>query len=251
MTRYFTLAGFLFLFFLVLNSFSQENKGGQIKLSADIVNNYIWRGCPGYSPIAGQNVLSVNIQPTLALDWKNLEIGAWGSSDFTGSYKEIDIYALYNAGNFTFTVTDYYWDLDWLNKRYFNYNHSTTGHIFEGSVAFKSGSCPVSILIATMFAGADKKFDDPEKNNYSTYCELGYNLKINEKQALDLFLGMTPADGFYGDSYGGTKSFGVVNAGVSANRTLKISDSFEIPLKASLITNPMHEKIYLVLGMSL
>ncbi|MCX6259051.1 MAG: hypothetical protein NTW49_14295 [Bacteroidia bacterium] len=239
------------LLFLSGRTPAQDGQKAEIKISADLVNNFIFRGCPGYSSLADQNVMSMNIQPNLAFKYKNLEIGSWGSSDFTGSYKEVDLYATYAAGNISFTFTDYYWDLSWLNKHYFDYHNNTTGHIFEGAIAYKSEKCPLSLLVATMLYGADKQYTNPSENNYSTYIELGYPVKINNNQKLDLFLGCTPFDGFYGDGYGGVTSFGIVNAGITGSKIIRVSETTEIPVKASLITNPMHEKIYLVFGITL
>jgi hypothetical protein len=213
------------------------------KITADLVSSYVWRG------VLSTATPTPNIQPTFAFVKGNLEVGAWGSSDFNGSYKEVDLYASYTVKQLKFTVTDYDWN---FKTHYFNYKKKETDHIFEGSVAYSGPeSFPLSIAANVMFAGADKKFDtnlnaiDPNKQAYSTYIEFGYAFKN-----FSPFLGITPSDGYYGDGYGGIKGFGVVNLGITATKTLKITDSFSLPLKATLGFNPQKEDVYLVFGIT-
>jgi hypothetical protein len=251
----------IFLTLLIFNSivgYSQDKPKAGLKVGAEIVSNYVWRGSPSYTtdPNSGATFLSPNIQPVIAFTYGSLELGSWASMDYSGAYKETDLYLSWAKGPFTFTLNDYYWDLAWMDKPFFDYKNETTGHILEASLNWKCKKYPIGLSVNTMLYGADKKWDsdslaqDPEKNNYSTYIELTYGLKINEEQKLDLFMGMTPADGYYGDSYGGVESFGVVNLGATASKTLKFNDKTELPVRTSLIFNPMHEKAYLVIGIS-
>lgn len=243
------------LFLITLSAFSsvwvnaQNESNFSVKTSAEIVSSYIWRGVPSYSYTNNQPVLAPNIQPTLGFVMGNLEIGAWGSTDFTGSYKEFDLYASYSYKTITATLTDYYWDLNWLSKPYFSYGNETTSHVLEGMVTYKNSKIPLSISLATMFYGADKQADDATKNNYSTYMELGYTFSSNGFN-FDTFLGMTPADGFYGDGYGYVTGFGIVNMGVTGSKKLKFSEKFESTLRSSVIFNPQQDKAYLVLGIA-
>ncbi|MEI6060366.1 MAG: hypothetical protein WCR72_06630 [Bacteroidota bacterium] len=228
---------------------SQENNGFKVKASAELVSSYVWRGVPCYSYHDGDAILPPNFQPTLAFTKGGFEIGAWGSSDFTGSYQEADLYALYNYKNLTATITDYYWDPEWASKSYFSYKNATTGHVIEGTLAYLGSNVPLSITLATMFYGADKKNDDPVVNNYSTYFELGYSFKAND-YSFDTFLGMTPADGFYGDGYGNVTGFGIVNVGVTAYKKIQISEKYETTLRSTLAFNPQQEKAYVVFGIT-
>lgn len=84
-----------------------------IKATAEIVSTYVWRGS---SATANP---TPNIQPTFAYVKGNFEIGAWGSTDFIGSYKEFDPYVSLTTGLLKFTLTDYNWNLN--RARYFNY----------------------------------------------------------------------------------------------------------------------------------
>lgn len=245
------VAAFVVVTFSVM---AQEKSNFSLKASAELVSNYVWRGVPSYSNMKGQSVLSPNIQPTLGFVFGGLEIGAWGSTDFTGSYKELDLYALYSYKGFTATVTDYYWDLNWLSKPYFSYKNESTSHIIEGTLAYKGTKIPLSITVATMLYGADKKVpegetNDEPKNNYSTYVELGYSFAINDYN-FDAFMGMTPADGFYGDGYGNVTGFGVVNLGLTGYKKIVFSEKFETTLRSSVYFNPQQDKAYLVLGIA-
>jgi len=245
----FAVAVFLFT---AKPSMSQEKNAFSIKASAELVSSYVWRGSPSYTTTTtGQTMLAPNIQPTLGFVFGGLEIGAWGSTDFTGSYQEMDLYATYSIKGLTATFTDYYWGADWSTRPYFSYKNETTGHIFEGSLGYEFPKFPLSITVATMLYGLDKKVDDEgsTKNNYSTYIELGYAFKVNDYN-FDAVVGMTPADGFYGDGYGNVTGFGVVNLGLTGYKKLQFSEKFETTLRSSLIFNPQQDKAYLVLGIS-
>lgn len=249
MKQFIALSITAFLLMVAVNQIAAQSKV-KTKVAADIVSSYLWRGTPGYASLGDENVLGPSIQPTLACIFGNLEIGAWGSGDFTGTYKEVDLYAAYTIKAFTVTFTDYYWDLGWLGKNYFEYHNDSTSHILEGMLAFKPADFPLSFAVATMFYGADKNFDEPDKNNYSTYFEVGYSLPVGTDK-LDFAFGITPFDGYYGDGYGGKDGFGIVNVSATGYKNIKMGSNFELPLKAALIANPQHEKIYLVLGITL
>jgi hypothetical protein len=91
-----------------------------------------------------------------------------------------------------------------------------------------------------MFYGFDKKADDTTKQAYTTYIELGYTRGI-----ATVFFGFTPWTGLY-NNYGVTnfepeaekKMFSIVNVGTSVTKAVKITESFSLPVKATLIVNP-------------
>jgi len=245
----------VFLLFTARTSISQEKSTFSLKASAELVSSYIWRGSPAYTSNGGNIALAPNIQPTLAFVFGGLEVGAWGSTDFTGIYKELDLYAAYTYKGLTATFTDYYWDADWVTKSYFLYKKETTGHILEGSLGYTFTKIPLKVSVATMMYGADKKYVDEEvdaepSNSYSTYIELGYAFEVSDYN-FDAFLGMTPADGYYGDGYGNVTGFGVVNLGLTGYKTIEFSEKLKTTLRSSIIFNPQQEKAYLVLGISL
>jgi len=235
--------------FLTIASFvsAQEQKStSSFKVTADVVSSYVWRGVT--------STVQPNIQPTLAYTKGNFEIGAWGSTSFDNSYKEVDIYAAYTLGNFKIGLTDYDYNFASTGKRYFNYNNNKsnlTDHVIEGNITYLgTASLPLSISVNTMFYGNDKKNNDPTSDNaYSTYIELGYAFNY-----FSAFAGFTPADGYYGDGYtgyhGSNAKAGLVNLGISANKNLKITELYSLPLKVTFGLNPQKEDAYLVFGIT-
>lgn len=203
------------------------------KITADLVSHYVWRGSMAIgSP-------TPNFQPTLAFIKGKFEIGVWGSTDFAGSYKELDPYISFTTGHLKLAFTDYNWNFDQAN--YFNYTNNETGHRFEGTFGYTGPEAiPISVTWNTMFYGLDKKAGDSTKQAYSTYIELGYT-----KGAASFFLGFTPWVSYYNnygvtafDSTAARKTFSVVNVGASATKALKISEIYSLPIKAALVINP-------------
>jgi hypothetical protein len=247
----------LFVCFSSMSVSAQDAKPEEplikLKATADVVSSYIFRGVlatPSPSP---------NFQPTLAGDIGNLEIGAWGSTNYTGDYKEVDLYGTYTLGPVGITLTDYFFSNQGPNytslataPRYFTYEAGKTGHIFEGSLTYSGPTnFPISLLLATMFYGNDKQYDFTAggfstNNNYSTYIEAGYTFGGVAKA----FIGATPWNGYYGAGYGQVKGFGIVNLGVSGTRNIVLTDKFSLPVKAALYFNPQAEQVHLVFGIT-
>jgi hypothetical protein len=249
---YILLAAFITLAFFT-NLPVNAQTGGQtspFKVTADLVSQYVWRG----SMATGSP--TPNFQSTLAFTEGNFEIGVWGSTDFVGSYKEVDPYISLIVGQFKLAVTDYNWNFDKAN--YFNYKNSETGHRIEGTIGFTgTEAIPISITWNTMFYGLDKKSEESTKQAYSTYIELGYS-----KGPVSFFLGFTPWSGYY-NNYGittfdpgaGKKTFSIVNIGTSVTKALKITESFSLPLKVTLVINPSatfsrNDYVHLVFGIT-
>jgi hypothetical protein len=213
----------------------------KFKVTSDLVSSYIWRGTLGsHDP---------SFQPTFAIVSGGLEAGVWGSTNFSGTYKELDPYIFYTTGPIKFGVTDYNWT---FSKSYFDYKNSSTDHIIEGTVGFAgTENLPLTVTVNTMVYGADKKYDFDagsftSKQNYSTYIEFGYS--FGSTSAL---IAVTPSNGYYGAGYGIVKGFAVCNLGLSSTRNISITPSFELPLKASLFVNPQAESIHFVIGITL
>jgi hypothetical protein len=229
---------------------AQEKSRVKPEIGCDIVSSYIWRGSAVYSALGDQNILSPSFQPGFSLNYQGFELGTWGSVDFTGTYKELDNYLAYSFKGFTATFTDYYWASDWIVDNYFDYQRDSTSHYLEASLSYKGVKVPFSILVATMVYGADKKFEETSENNFSTYIEAGYSIPV-KGFTFDLFLGVTPMDGFYGDGYGGKVGFAVVNGGVTGSKVIPVTEKFSLPVKASVIANPQAGKLFLVFAVTL
>jgi hypothetical protein len=220
----------------------------KINLGTDLVSRYIWRGTDfGGSPC---------IQPTLSLSGSNFEIGYWSALSTNNSYKEIDLYLKYTFRNVSLTVTDYYVpELNGLpvspDPRYFVFADKNTAHTLETSLQWKGGEkFPLWISGNVFLYGNDKRWGyEAEKDSsattyYSTYFEAGYTLTILDNH-VDLFAGFTPWAGAFGSAPG------FVNLGLTAYRTIRITDSFSLPVRGSLIFNPDASEAFFVFGITI
>jgi hypothetical protein len=248
--RQFTFTISIFFAILIFTGVNQAVIG-QSKWSldpgGDFVSRYIWRGTDfGNSPA---------IQPSLELGYSGFVLGAWGSySTNDANFQEADLFLSYTFKELvTLTVTDYFFpDGRIENNDYLNYESDSTGHVFEGMISFNgTEKIPLSLMVATNFAGADAKTAD-NKLQYSTYIELGYSTHVGET-SLDVFLGGTPTkpDKDKGESgYYGPKA-GIVNVGITGGRDIQITEKFALPIRVSLITNPVQKNVFFVFGISL
>lgn len=215
--------------------FAQEESESPFSATADIYSRYLWRGTDfGGSPA---------IQPGIAYSKGGFKAGAWASYTTNGNQtQECDLYLSYTLLKemLTVTATDYFFPVDGAMNKYFNYNDTTTGHIFELSVAFNgTEKLPLGILVASNLYGADPRKDNGDPY-YSTYIEANYQFKH-----LKLFAGFNPIEsGFYGEY------LGFCNLGATAVKEVKITEHFAVPLSVSLICNPQKENIFLVVGAS-
>lgn len=244
----------IMLAFIMLSSGkikSQTTDQTNLSFGADIVSRYIWRGINlgGSSP---------HVQPFIEYEIGNsgLVAGFWGSYGIgTGSAgTEADIFISYTPVEiFTLTVTDYYFpsDIPFATDNYFNYRKGATGHTIEGMASFNgTEGFPVSILFAINLYGADGT--DAEGNNYNAkYLEVGYSTSY---RGIDIepFAGLAldnpateqGAEGWYGDSGG------LINLGVNLSKSIKLTETLDIPVFSSLIFNPQAGNIYMVIGLS-
>ncbi|NOZ46784.1 MAG: hypothetical protein GXO79_08370 [Chlorobi bacterium] len=237
----------------------------KIDLSADLFSRYIWRG----NQFGGS---SPSIQPSIIVSYKNLEIGTWGAYSLGGinPIQELDLYLSFNFMNDMFSTifTDYYFPIENNNYNYFEYNKDKTGHIFESGLSFNgTDKIPVSFSAYLNFYGNDAvklesnnlvaNFNQKTGIQYSNYFELRYN-KSSRAVDLNLFMGFTLTNqkkanittGFIGETGFYSNSAGIVNLGITASKTLNISNTFNLPITTSIITNPKAQKVFLIFGIS-
>ena len=219
---------------------------------ADLVSSYIWRG---FNQGGG-----VHIQPTLGFSAGNFTLTAWGSTNFGGENKEIDLTAAYKFGEAgpTLSVAS----LWWANEgKYFNFESHETDHHFEAGLSYTlpCESFPLSIAWNLMFAGSDKRVNSKGevKQNFSSYVELNYPFSVKSVD-LNATVGMLP----YGQGYNnnGTSvytdsrrlnKFAVTNIALKAIKEIRITDKFSLPIFTQAIWNPAIEDAYLVFGITL
>lgn len=231
----------IFLIFLVgitLNSFAQAEKSSDFNLSVgtDLASTYLWRGSQLSSGPA--------IQPWAEWSYKGLTLGAWGSYEFSGVSKEVDLYAKYTIKDFSLMYIDLFFpDNTALNQDFFNFNNKTTGHTAELGLSYNgSESIPFSFYGGIILYGTpcDPKVNDSTALNHSSYFEISYLGKFKDF-SYTVFAGCTPTESVL---YG-TKRFSVFNAGLTAKKTVKVTSDFSIPIKLTLATNPVSKKIFM------
>jgi hypothetical protein len=129
-----------------------------------------------------------------------------------------------------------------------------TSNISEVSVDYKiSEKLPLAVLVGTHVIGKDYKIESVNTatndtvwtNNYSTYIELGYPIKINDFD-LKVFTGAsTHTSSFYQN-----KGFAFVNIGGTLTRKIKINDTFSLPCSFTSVYNPEIKKLFSVIAVS-
>jgi len=228
--------------------FAQQDsiaKESPFSVSCDLMSRYVWRGIDwGDAP---------SIQPSVSYTKAGFTVGAWGAfATNVNGYQEADLYVSYAYKFMSFTLTDYYYPSNVTPYKYFEYTDSITGHILETSLAFNgTEDLPLTVMIATYIYGDDnRKINDDGTVigiQYSTYAEVSYAFnKVNVFMGTNLTKPNTDNGevGYYGNY------IGVVNLGATFLKNIKITNTFTLPLKVSVITNPQAEKIYFVAGFS-
>ncbi len=262
---------FLFITLITISNINfAQNDSAKTKIktnfSADLFSRYIWRGTQfgGNSP---------SLQPGITANYKNLEIGTWGAYSIGGNNpaQEMDLFLQYTflKNKLSVIITDYFFPTETANYNYFDYNKNTTGHIFESGLTFNgTQKIPLTFSSYINIFGADaaKIGDNPNDTTnfnkktgiqYSNYFELGYTKTItntelnffigftlNKQKSANTTIGYIGETGFYGNGPG------IVNLGLKAQKTIKITKYYSLPLTTSLITNPQAHKVYLIFGIS-
>lgn len=203
-------------------------------VQADLVSNYIWRG---------QHLGDISVQPTLGIAYKGLSLSAWGNYGLSNSEDndEIDLTLAYTTGGFNVGITDYRSAKD---AKYFSYSSHKTAHVFEANVGYDFG--PVALQWYTNFAGADGLNKDGDRA-YSSYFEASAPFKL----ATCDWTATVGAVPYATTSYEKANGFAVTNVSLKAEKAIKITDSFQLPLFANISANPSTQKAYLVFGFTL
>jgi len=201
-------------------SFSPAAHAEGFDIGADVVSRYVWRGTQFGDGIAAQPWLSYTF-PGIGV-----EVGAWGSFEIDNEEsEEIDLYITLPAGNFSFTLTDYYFPtLAEADTDFFNYDDGSA-HILELSAGYEYEK--ISLLAAVNITNDDDN---------SKYFEAGYNFYDKDDYSASLFVG--GGDGVYTTD----ADFDITNVGVSVSKDI---------FTASYIVNPDQERSFFVVGVTL
>jgi len=214
-----------------------EKERVETTVAADLVSQYIWRG---------QDLGNVSVQPTLGIGYKGLSLTAWGSVGLSRAEdtKEFDLTLGYSIGGFNVGITDYWFNAGQDPKgRYFMYKSHKTNHVFEANVGYDFG--PLSVQWYTNFAGNDGVNEDG-KRAYSSYLEVAAPFKLVTVD-WTAAVGVVP----YATSFYGTDGFAVTNISLRAEKEIRITDKFGIPIFGQVVANPDSKHAYLVFGFTL
>jgi hypothetical protein len=207
----------------------------EVHLGADVVSRYVWRGLD-----FGE---SMSVQPGLRLTAGLLTIGTWASYAIAtpGAYaNEHDLYVSLNFGVLTVGVTDYHFPAPG-GRKFFNFGNNGRGaHYLEPFVQLTGPASTPFTLFAGFFA-----YNDPDN---SVYLEAQYPFTINGVDLTARVAAVGGKSGFYN-----TGAVALVTLGLSASRTIPITEQFALPLFVSYILNPNPrvERSYLVFGVTL
>lgn len=201
-------------------------------VGADLVSGYVWRG---------QELGGVSVQPSLAVGWKGLSLGAWGSVGFDkDDTKEFDLTLGYSAGGFNVSLTDYYFN---TGAGYFHYQADKTAHVFEAHVGYDFGVAAVNWYTNI---GGDDGVKAGGGRAYSSYVEVAAPFKLG---SIDWTaeVGATPWETSFYDAGG----FAVCNVSLRAGKEIAINERFKLPVFVKATWNLRSEGAYFVAGISL
>lgn len=208
-------------------SFSQEKRGSQLNISGDFYSSYVWRGT--------QYGTGMAIQPSIKYSNSRFLAGAWGSCDFNG-YREADLYfsvllpAGFNAG-----VTAYYYP----GLKYNDWSSETGSQAYELNLGMVLGGLNLNgNYIINKAGGAGSEGGD-------IYFQASYQFSF-----VSLFAGAGNGWHTY-ESDAGESDFNLCNLGITATKSIRVTDTFSIPLTGQLIFNPDRQQMYLVFGLSI
>lgn len=217
-----------------MTTLAQDNI--ETTISADFVNEYIWRGL---------KLGDISVQPKLGVGYKGLSLTAWGNYGLSNvdDSKEFDMTLDYTIKGFSIGITDY-----WFSKgqdpdsRYFKYDAHGTNHVFEAYAGYDFSFASVKWF--TNFAGNDYNMNG--KRDYSCYAEVNVPFRL---AAVD-WTGSAGVVPFKSSMYR-TNGFAVTYLSLRANKEIRITDTFTVPIFGQVAADPCTQNAYLVVGLTL
>lgn len=214
------------LFVLVILSTNRlqgqdENANSKFSVAADLYSNYIWRGTKyGQGPA---------VQPSVKFVTGGLTVGVWGSFDASG-YAETDPYINYAfKSGLSFGLTDYYYP----GLPLYETSDTAGSHALEINGGFTKGVLTLGAnYIVNEAGGAGSKGGD-------MYFQAGLTFS-----SFNMFVGA--GDGWHTSD----GKFALCNVGLGTSKTIKLTDSFSIPVSGQVILNPEKEQLFVVIGFS-
>ena len=217
----------------------QEGEHSRVEttIGCDLVTNYVWRGL---------DLGDVSLQPVLGVGYKGLSLTAWGNVGLSNSSdtKEFDLTLAYTLGGLNIGVTDYWFDSGPdPENRYFKYDAHGTNHVFEANIGYDFGVA--SVQWYTNFAGNDG-LNKSGNRAYSSYAEASVPFKLATVDWKATAGVVSFATAFYD-----TTGFAVTNLSLRAEKEIRVTDTFSIPVFGQVMANPCSQKAYLAFGFTL
>jgi len=206
----------------VITITAQEDEGPTFSAGADLYSNYIFRGTKlGTGP---------SVQPNVKFMAGGLTLGVWGAFDANG-YTEVDPYISYSFPfGLSLGFTDYYSP----SLPLFETSDTSGSHALELNAGFTAGGLSLSANYILNQAGGIASVGN------DLYFQAGYAF---EKFSISVGAG----DGWHtldGD-------FDLCHIAIGTSKTIKVTDTFTIPVTGQVILNPDREALYVVVGFSL
>jgi hypothetical protein len=206
-------------------------QGITVDTGVNLNSRFIYRGAElGTSP---------HVQAMIGFKAGNLSLYGWGSHSMgqdDQSYKEVKFWLNYTIDLGDFKLTPQIENHFNAFADFLDFDDATTTHVLQASarLAGTSGDIRPDLMLGYAFWG-------PIEN--TIYIEAGVNFSV-EEYGLRAFLSTqySEAGGFVDLGYGG--DFVMNQIGISGSRTLKVTDTFSMPLGVSLILNPKTERIF-------
>ncbi len=236
---------------VALSLFAVPASGQSVAIGADIASRYVWRGTD-----FGE---SLSVQPALTFSVGGFEAGAWASyavSPGGADANENDLWFAYtrevsSAGTISVGMTDYYFPAPDAPDGFFD----ADAHTFEPYFAYSGPErFPVELFGGFAFSphvhesdfdGGGHR-DSDEGREVSLYVEAGFPFAVGSTEIGVHAGGVAGESDFYG-----TSGSALVNLGITATRTLRVTDSFSPPVSVAYILNPDDERAFLVFAVSL
>ncbi len=210
----------------------QKNKA-KLDLGLDLMSSYIWRGSSfGTGPA---------VQPSIEFTVEGFALGAWGNV-CAGSDQafELDPYVSYTFPfGLKLAVTDYYFGGNFLGD---NFDNLANAHSLEPAISYQYEG--LKLFAAVMFLGKDAEGERQQ----DFYGEVSYAFE-------QVYVGIGGGNGQYlrNPKYGTEPDgvFALCNIFVGAEREIKITEHFSLPINGSISLNPYTERLYASVGISL
>jgi len=221
---------FLSLFAVTVTGYGQDEQDDRkltVDVGADLVSSYIWRG---------MYQTGASIQPALSLSAYGVTIGAWGSTDFSTNFKELDFYLSCEINRFTAGISDYWW-----NGEGASYFRDHGSHHIEATLGYTfPEKFPLRLEINTMLTGDEDKDDDGCKY-YSTYIAAGFPFSFRDID-FETEIGVSPWKGMY------YRKAAVAAITVKATKNLQLTNKYALPVFVELIFSPAKDNAFFVFG---